>query len=106
MEPVKNPLRLMFQQVGRCKVGYRTPRELGLAEQGRPESTGPDVNILENVFVNCLQVAGVEVASGRVEPQLIHSRTAVQRLERDEIFPVPNAGNVSKDVRSRIEIRV
>lgn len=106
MEPVKNPLRLMFQQVGRCKVGYRTPGELGLAEQGRPELTGPEINILENVFVNCLQVADVEDASRRLEPQLIHSRTAVQRLERDEIFPVPNARNVSKYVRARIEIRV
>ena len=106
MDPVKNPLRLMLQQVGRCKVGHRTPVELGLAEQGRSELTGPEINILENVLVNCLQVADVEVASGRLEPQLIHSRTAVQRLERDEIFPVPNAGNVSKDVRSRIEIRV
>jgi hypothetical protein len=106
MEPVKNPLSLIFQQVGRRKVGYRTPGELGLAEQGRPELAGPEIDILENVFVNCLQVADVEVASGRLEPQLIHSRTAVQRLERDEIFSVPNAGNVSKDVRSRIEIRV
>lgn len=106
MEPVKNPLRLVFQQVGRRKVGYRPPGELGLAEQGRPESTSPDINILENVFVNCLQIADVEVPSGRLESQLIHSRTAVQRLERDEIFGAPNAGNVSKDVRSRIEIRV
>ena len=106
MEPVKNPLRLMFQQVGRCKVGYRPPGELGFAEQSRPELTGPEINIPENIFVNRFQVADIEVASGGLEPQLIRSRTAVQRLERDEIFPVPNAGNVSKDVRSRIEIRV
>lgn len=106
MEPVKNPLRLMFQQVGRCKVRNPTADELGLAEQGRPELTGPEINILENVFVNCLEVAHVEVARARLEPQLIHSRTAVQRLERGELFCVRNARNVFKDVRSRIEIRV
>jgi len=33
MEPLKNPFCLMFWQVGRCKVGYRPPGELGLAEQ-------------------------------------------------------------------------
>ena len=54
MKPLQNPLRFMFQQVGRRKVGYWTPGKLGLAEQSRPELTGPGIDVLENVFVNCL----------------------------------------------------
>ena len=106
MESVKDPLCFMLQQVRWREVGYWPADKLGLAKHRGPELPGPGIDILENVFVNCLQVGSVEVSSGGLHPQFVHSGAAVQRLEGREVFRVPDARNISKNVRSRIEIRV
>ena len=100
----KNPLRFMSQQVGRRKVGYRTPGKLRLAEQRRPELTRPG---RPGKCICELPSGGRRQSCQQLaEAQLIHSGVAIQRLERDESFRAADAGNVSKNVRSRIKIRV
>jgi len=81
MEPLEDPIRLTFEQAGRRKPGGRLPKVFSLSQRGCAEFPRPCKDVLENVFVNGLQVRGVIPARNWILQEFICAGSGMEGFE-------------------------
>src|ERR1017187_1641983 len=103
---VKYSLCLVFQYVWWCKPGGWLSQAFCFSQHRRAEFPSPREDILKHPSVNRFQMRDIKLADDWCPLDLVNALSCLGRFKRGQLLSAAKAGDVSKDVRSRIQVRV